>query len=273
MFFCGMVDKSGLIFFLLIFFCASSQAQYLNSDSVVFVPGEQEVLLISEVEELGIDLSGETYGNNLTPGIMLSKFAFPEQNKVISRFGPRHGRMHKGTDIRSATGDTIVAAFDGQILKSGYERGFGNLIVIQHENNIKTYYGHLSKYLIRSGSWIKKGEPLGLAGSTGRATGSHLHFEIRENNRAFDPELVYDFKTGEIRADVETVNSLAQLQRRLIPKGYSVNEGVPQYYSVRSGDSLWRISRRYKMSINYICRLNKISENSVLRVGQPLKLY
>ena len=100
-----------------------------------------------------------------------------------------------------------------------------------------------------------------------------MHFEIRENNRAYDPELVFDFKTNEIREDVESVNSLAQLQRRLIPKGYSVNVGVPQYYSVRSGDSLWRISRKFKMSINQICRLNNISENSVIRVGQPLKLY
>lgn len=250
-----------------------ASAQYINSDSLVLVPGETFMLTISEVQDKEINLSGASYDFSASTGIMLSKFVFPEQNKVISRFGPRNGRMHKGTDIRSATGDTIVAAFDGQILKSGYERGFGNLIVIQHEKDIKTYYGHLSKYLMKRGTWVKKGEPIGLAGSTGRATGSHLHFEIREKNRAFDPELVYDFESEKVRNDVESVNSLAELQRRLIPKGYSVNAGVPQYYSVRSGDSLWRISRRYKMSINYICRLNKISENSVLRVGQPLKLY
>jgi len=127
--------------------------------------------------------------------------------------------------------------------------------------------------LEKTGSWVKKGEPIGLAGSTGRATGSHLHFEIRENEHAYDPELVYDFEKGEIREDVESVNNLAQLQRRLIPKGYSVNEGVPQYYTVRSGDSLWRISRKFKMTINHICKLNRIRENSILRLGQALKLY
>ncbi|NOR76112.1 MAG: LysM peptidoglycan-binding domain-containing protein, partial [Draconibacterium sp.] len=73
--------------------------------------------------------------------------------------------------------------------------------------------------------------------------------------------------------DVESVKSLAELQRRLIPKGYSVNEGVPKYYTVRSGDSLWRISRRFKMSINHICNLNHIKESSVLKIGQALKLY
>ncbi len=262
-----------LIVFVLILSVKLSVAQYINVDSLVIVPGEVNGLTLAEVENSGINLSSASYEISSTTGIMLSKFGFPVRNTIISRFGPRHGRMHYGLDIRSATGDTIYAAFDGQILKSGYERGFGNLIVIQHEKDIKTYYGHLSKYLIRAGSWIKKGEALGLAGSTGRATGSHLHFEIREKNHPFDPELVYDFSSDEIREDVESIKSLAELQRRLLPKGYSVNVAIPQYYAVRSGDSLWRISRRYKMSINQICRLNKITENSVLRVGQPLKLY
>lgn len=261
------------IVFVLILSVKLSVAQYVNVDSLVLVPGEVDGLTLAEVENSGISLSTASYEISSTTGIMLSKFGFPVRNKVISRFGPRSGRMHYGLDVKSTTGDTIYAAFDGQILKSGYERGFGNLIVIQHEKDIKTYYGHLSKYLIRSGNFIKKGEPLGLAGSTGRATGTHLHFEIREKNIPFDPELVYDYEADEIRIDVVSVHSLAELQRRLLPKGYSVNVAIPQYYAVRSGDSLWRISRRYKMSIDQICRLNKITETSVLRVGQPLKLY
>lgn len=261
---------------LIIVFILSLQplrAQYVNTDSLVVVPGEPLPLLISEVEKQGINLSGASYDQSLTTGIMLSKFVFPNKNKIISRFGPRHGRMHYGVDIRMAHGDTILAAFDGRVICSKYHSGFGNLVVLQHDKNIKTYYAHLSKYLVKNGSWVTKGEEIGLAGSTGRATGSHLHFEIRENNKPYDPELVFDFKTGEIRNDVGNVKNLAQLQHHLIPQGYSVNEGVPQYYSVRPGDSLWRISRRFKMSINFICRINKISENSVLRVGQPLKLY
>ena len=268
-----MIRNTGLLIFLFFICAISVQAQYLNTDSLVIVPGETFPLTISEVELRQINLSGPQYDRSQTTGIMLSKFVFPVQNKIISRFGPRHGRMHKGLDIRSSTGDTIRAVFEGQIISSRYHYGFGNLIVIQHAKNIKTYYAHLSKFLVKAGTWVNKGEPIGRAGSTGRATGSHLHFEIRENNHAYDPELIYDFKTGKIRNDVESVKSIAQLQRRLIPKGYSVNPGVPRYYTVRSGDSLWRISRRYKMSINHICRLNKISENSVLRVGQALKLY
>ena len=262
-----------ILFFILIAAVQYSRAQYINTDSLVIVPGESMPLSVFEVEKQGINLSGPEYNPGVATGILLSKFAFPTQNKIISRFGPRHGRMHKGTDIRSANGDTIFAAYDGMVIRSRYGYGFGNLIVIQHPNNITTYYAHLSRYLEKSGCRVKKGEPVGLAGSTGRATGSHLHFEIRENGHAYDPELVYDFKSVEIREDVESVNNLAQLQRRLIPKGYSVNEGIPQYYTVRSGDSLWRISRKFKMSINHICNLNRINENSILKLGQPLKLY
>lgn len=260
-----------LLLYLLLGIAAG--AQYLNVDSLVLVSGEEKPLLISEIEKQGRNLSGLEFDSSLTTGIMLSKFEFPHKNKIISRFGPRNGRMHNGLDIRMAKGDTILAAFEGRVIKSRYYYGFGNLVVLQHDKGITSYYAHLSKFLVKTGNWVSKGEGIGLAGSTGRATGSHLHFEIRENNRAYDPELVYDFKNGTIRDDVENVKSLVQLQRRLIPKGYSVNEGVPQYYTVRSGDSLWRISRRYKMSINHICRMNKISENTVLRVGQPLKLY
>lgn len=262
-----------LLILILASWAIYSDAQYVNTDSLVIVPGETLPLTISEIEKYGIYLSDRLSNENLTTGIMLSKFAFPVQNEIISRFGPRHGRMHNGTDIRSATGDTILATFDGRVIRSQYYYGFGNLVVLQHEKNISTYYAHLSKFLVKNGSWVNKGDIIGLAGSTGRATASHLHFEIRENNQAFDPELVFNFETGEIRDDVQSVDNLAQLQRRLIPKGYSVNEGVPQYYKVRPGDSLWRISNRFKMSINSICRLNKISENSVLRVGQALKFY
>lgn len=262
-----------LTLFLVLGSSVFASAQYANTDSLVIVPGEPLPLTIYEVEIQGINLSSSQFDVSLTTGFMLSKFVFPVHNKIISRFGPRHGRMHNGLDIRSATGDTIYAAFDGHVISSRYHYGFGNLIVIQHAKNIKTYYAHLSKFLVKAGNWVNRGEPIGQAGSTGRATGSHLHFEIRENGHAYDPELVYDFKVEEIRDDVESVKSLAQLQRRLIPKGYSVNEGVPQYYTVRRGDSFWRISRRFKMSINHICKVNHISENSVIRVGQVLRLY
>lgn len=207
-------------------------------------------------------------------GGYLEKFLVPgNDGYIISRFGPRSGRMHYGTDIKMYKGDTVVASQDGVVVRSNWGYGWGWLVVIQHRNEITTYYAHLSKFLKKKGAVVKKGEPIALAGSTGRTRGAHLHFEMREKGKPFDPELVFDFKNDVIREDAFDVETLTALHKKLKPKGYSTNVAVPEYYKVRSGDSLWVISRRYKTSIKQICSLNRISENSTLRIGQPLKLY
>ena len=97
-----MVLKLGFAFYLLFICTISLHAQYSNTDSLIVVPGEPLPLPVSEVEKQGINLHGPDYDQSLTTGIMLSKFMFPHKNKIISRFGPRRGRMHNGTDIRMA---------------------------------------------------------------------------------------------------------------------------------------------------------------------------
>ncbi|HYQ59042.1 MAG TPA: M23 family metallopeptidase [Draconibacterium sp.] len=204
----------------------------------------------------------------------LEQFMVPGNNGyIISRFGPRSGRMHYGTDIRMAKGDTIYAVQSGIIARSNWGTGFGRIVIIQHRNNIQTYYAHLTKFLKNKGETVEKGEAIGLAGSSGRARGPHLHFEMRENGQPFDPELVFDFKEEKIRDEAFQMESLMALHKKLKPKGYSTNVAVPEYYKVRSGDSLWVISRKFKTSINELCRLNNISENAVLQIGQPLRMY
>ncbi len=242
-------------------------AQYVNTDELVVVPGLQEPVSRQEYKAIN-DFTKSEYEN------YLATFRIPGNGGyIISGFGPRSGRMHYGTDIKMAKGDTVRAVNSGYLTRSGWGTGFGNIIIIRHDNNIETYYAHLSKFLKRAGEWVQKGEPVALAGSTGRARGPHLHFEMHQDGRAFDPELVFDFKREEIREEARHFTDLVALHRTLKPKGYANNQAVPEYYKVRSGDSLWVISRRYKTPIKEICRLNNISENSVLQIGQPLKMY
>mgnify|MGYP000495352578 CR=1 FL=1 len=256
-----------VIFFLLIFSSQQVFAQYVKTDELVFLPGFEEPITLEEYDYLQDSLKELNKG-------YLAKFLIPGNGGyIISRYGPRSGRMHYGTDIKMHKGDTIVAAQSGTVVRSNWGYGFGNLIIVQHKNNIQTYYAHLSKFLVKSGTWVAQGEPIGLAGSTGRARGNHLHFEMRENGRAFDPELVFDFKEMKIREEAHEMETLMALHKKLKPQGYSTNLPVPEYYKVRSGDTLWAISRRYKTSINTICKLNNISENSTLQIGQPLKMY
>lgn len=259
----------GFFSFLLLLLVVVFQgnAQYVNTDELVIVPGEEEPVPLSEynpVKEVQIEHSQNFLSGFLIPG---------NGGKVISDFGPRSGRMHYGIDIKMERGDTVYAVNDGTIMRSGWGSGFGNIIVIQHANNIETYYAHLSKFLMKEGEWVKKGDAIGLAGSTGRARGPHLHFEIHEEGRAFDPELVFDFEQHQIRDDAGNFETLVALHRTLKPKGYSNNIAIPEYYKVRSGDSLWVISRKFKTPIKDLCRLNNITESSVLQIGQPLRMY
>ena len=203
-----------------------------------------------------------------------SDFLLPGNNGyIISRFGPRYGRMHYGTDVKMNTGDTVRAVQNGKIIRSGWGTGFGNIIIVEHENNIQTYYGHLSKFIKKKGESVNKGEAIALAGSTGNAKGPHLHFEIHEKRKAFDPELVFDFKNNKIRDEAQHESSLAVVHKILKPKGYANNIAIPEYYSVRKGDSLWKISNKYKTSMKTICFLNHISKNSILQIGQTLRMY
>jgi murein DD-endopeptidase MepM/ murein hydrolase activator NlpD len=181
--------------------------------------------------------------------------------------------MHTGTDIKKEKGDTIYAAYDGQVTMAKYYHGYGNMVVIDHGNSLETCYAHLSKCLVHPEKLVKIGEPIGLAGSTGRATTSHLHFEIRENKKPYDSELVFDFENGKTREEVVNINNLAALHKESKSKGYSVNPPVSKKYVVRAGDSLYRISRYTKTTIQSLCMINNLTETSILHIGQVLHLY
>ncbi len=267
---------------IILLFCALNLiAQYVNTDSLIFIPGFEEPVMLSAFDSLLLnspetdlhDIHTFIYGHNFPAGRLLGQFTLPANGNVISRFGPRAGRMHSGTDIKMNRGDTVFAVFDGAVSQACYWYGYGNMVVLNHGSNLTTSYSHLSGFLVKTGEKIKKGQPVGLAGNTGRASTNHLHFEIREGGRAFDPELVFDFENAKIRDEVPEIYNLTELYQTLNPVAYSVNEPTPQKYIVKNGDSLWKISRRFRTSINALCLLNDLNENSVLRVGMVLKLF
>jgi len=125
-----------------------------------------------------------------------SDFKFTCNNKLTSEFGKRWGRNHEGLDIPLHTGDTVVAAFDGVVRYAQFtSSGYGNCVIIRHFNGLETLYGHLSKILVLPNELIKSGNIIGLGGSTGRASGPHLHFETRYKDFPFDPRLIINFNT------------------------------------------------------------------------------
>jgi murein DD-endopeptidase MepM/ murein hydrolase activator NlpD len=118
-----------------------------------------------------------------------SDFIWPlsQVNNISSTFGQRYGRFHTGTDMPATRGTPIVAVMDGRVLSTRYDGGFGRTITMEHRDNFFTRYAHCDVILVKDGDFIRKGQLIGLVGSTGTSTGNHLHFEIRYNDIPLNP--------------------------------------------------------------------------------------
>lgn len=132
-----------------------------------------------------ISTSRELNNNRINIGITLSK---PVSGILTSRYGYRWGRTHTGIDIGAPTGTEIKAAASGTVTFSGWKGSLGKLVVITHENGIQTYYGHCSQLIASAGDKVSVGQVIAKVGSTGRSTGSHLHFEIRIKGASINPQ-------------------------------------------------------------------------------------
>ena len=119
-------------------------------------------------------------------------FHYPYPGKVISPFGARGRSNHTGMDIKAVPSDTIRAAWSGVVRMSKPYSGYGNVVVIRHYNGMETVYAHQTRNLVKVNDVVRGGDPIGLAGRTGRATTEHLHFEIRIAGQPINPALIVD---------------------------------------------------------------------------------
>jgi len=205
------------------------------------------------------------------------KFAFPTpyEARATSHFGPRRRRFHYGVDLAQPTGKDIYAAFDGVVRVSRYNKSYGNLIVIRHDNGLETYYAHLSQRYAKVGMQVRAGDVIGLCGNTGRSYGSHLHFEIRYMGNAMNPEHVIDCTTHKLINNELTLtqNSFRKVGDASQSRGSGrVSVGGAQYYKVRSGDTLGKIAARHHTTVRRLCQLNGIKQTTTLSIGRRLRV-
>ena len=250
-----------------------------------------------------------TYGVTLPSEyrIDLRNFCMPcDSRMVTSHYGYRRSfrRQHYGTDIKVFVGDTIRAAFSGKVRVVAFERyGYGNYVIIRHPNGLETVYGHMSRHLCKPNQIVRAGDVIGLGGSTGRSTGSHLHFETRFLGQFIDPERLFDFEAqdvkgdyylfrssgrgtmlaatdnvvgGEEEMDEETANALIAKQNEseaFQQKRIQQIKAKPRtrIHKVKAGETLSVIARKCGTTVDKLCRLNHIKRNAVLRPGQILK--
>ena len=129
-------------------------------------------------------------------------FTLPVQGTVTSPYGPREdpvdhtARFHHGLDIEAPSGTIVHAAAPGRVVFSGVKRGYGNLVIVAHKGGYQTYYAHNAENLVRQGDEVTWAQPLARVGETGRATGPHLHFEVRKDGKPLDPRTFIQGEAG-----------------------------------------------------------------------------
>ena len=216
----------------------------------------------------------------------LKSYHYPFKGRVTSKYGPRRSRIHQGTDIDLETGDPVYATFDGRVRVTTYVRGgYGNLVILRHDNGLETYYGHLSEISVEPDEWVTAGQVIGKGGNTGRSTGSHLHFEMRYKGHTFDPERLIDFSTGTLRRETFllkrtyfspysrfTQDFEEEIQSDEEDKRIAAEAAAIKYHIVKRGDTLSRIAVNNHTTVTKLCQLNGINRNSVLRIGQRIRV-
>ncbi len=127
-------------------------------------------------------------GTKVTPSRGTGRLAWPAAGGYISSYqGMRWGRFHKGIDIARPRNLNILAADNGTVTFAGWDGGYGNKVMINHNNGMSTVYGHLSSIDVRVGQIVAQGQSIGVMGSTGNSTGIHLHFEVYQNGKLNNP--------------------------------------------------------------------------------------
>jgi hypothetical protein len=240
-------------------------------------------------------------------------FSIPVKGVVTSHYGYRSGRYHNGIDLALKIGDTVYAAFSGKIRYAKYnDGGFGNLVIIRHNNGLETFYAHLSKHLVVPNQDVKSGDPIGLGGITGRSFGPHLHFEVRFYDGPINPEEIIDFTKKtlkkenlfvhkglfvpgikpsdfyEVNEEDEKVEKVVKVEPKPTPVKVpeekvekvetkpkpvvKVKTEEKKYYTVKSGDSLSEIAARNKTTVSKLCELNGIKPSAKIQIGKSLRI-
>jgi murein DD-endopeptidase MepM/ murein hydrolase activator NlpD len=207
--------------------------------------------------------SGWTRDNPLTDsaGFMVCDSTAPFIMPVIGKLLRGYTSYHSGWDIKLSAGAPVRAALSGRVRYAHYCSGYGNLAIIRHTSGLEIYYSHLSKLKVVPDQYVEAGDTIGLGGATGHATTAHLHMEFRMYDHHFDISKIYKQN--------DSIIYLWKMNQS------SLNEPVAQktdYHTVVRGDTLTRIAKRYGTSVGNLLKLNNLKVNSILRIGQKIRI-
>ncbi|MDR2286293.1 MAG: peptidoglycan DD-metalloendopeptidase family protein [Prevotellaceae bacterium] len=195
------------------------------------------------------------------------KYPLAKHYRVTSEFGPRRYRFHHGIDLKAYKGDSILSAMDGMVRIAKRVGAYGNLVVIRHNNGLESFYGHLSKILVKQDQTVNAGDLIGLGGSTGRSTGTHLHFELRYLGQCVNPRDLFDFDSLCIKNDTILLTH-KNFDYRKSALASAISSG--RIWTVKNGDCLSLIAKHTRTSVKHLCYINGITTKTIIRPGRKL---
>jgi murein DD-endopeptidase MepM/ murein hydrolase activator NlpD len=193
------------------------------------------------------------------------EYFHPFNGPVTSGFGWRDSTQHNGIDIDLNKGDKVSAAFDGMVRIAKKSGGFGNVVIIRHYNGLETVYAHLSKIKVKPGQVVVAGQMVGLGGSTGHSTGSHLHFEVRFKGVPINPKYLISFPDQRLLCN-ELVIKKSKWGLAAYPKD-------ARSYIIEKGDTIFEIAKRFGTSTASLKEINGFASGRIrLKVGQQINV-
>ncbi len=231
-------------------------------------------------DHIKIKSLGIVFGNNADIKIILvdnnTPFASPlSELTVTSPYGMRKSGLHTGVDLAAHLGDPIFCCFDGVVRMAKEYGAYGNVVVVRHYNGLETVYAHLSEMNVTVNQIVTAGEIIGKAGHSGRATGDHLHFETRFLYEHFDPAKMIDFEEAELNSNILTISKEElnfDVEGDTATPSLETTSTSPAVHIVKSGDTLYAIALKYHVTVEKLCQLNQITEDSLLQLGQKLRV-
>jgi murein DD-endopeptidase MepM/ murein hydrolase activator NlpD len=199
-----------------------------------------------------LDSAGSLVCDSTAPFIM------PVTGKLLRGYSS----YHAGWDIGLKAGTPVRAALGGKVRYAQYCSGYGNLAIIRHTSGLEIYYSHLSKLNVTPNQYVEAGDTIGLVGSSGHATTPHLHLEFRIFDDHFDISKIY--------TQNDSIIYLWKMNQT------SLNEPVAQNtsnHTVVRGETLTKIAKHYGTSVANLLKINNLKYNSILRIGQKIRIY
>jgi murein DD-endopeptidase MepM/ murein hydrolase activator NlpD len=217
---------------------------------------------------------------------------------AVMKYGENKGKeFHPGVDMAVREGSPVKCCFDGVVRMAKIYGDYGRVVVVRHYNGLETVYANLGKIMVKPGQILQSGDIIGASGKSSRTGAEQVHFETRFMNECFNPSLFIDFdymemkentlvlneedlqiaenakEETELKTKQENFRSETSIQKKEpATEKHEPNSGNAEYYTVKAGDTMYRISIQYHIPLAKLLQMNNMQETDKIDVGQKIRV-